>query len=315
MLTTRRQNKTELDRVRTHMTAPLAPGEKRKPFEFSAYKAAAVKAQLEELFHGKCAYCESYYGSQAPVDVEHYRPKGRVEDAIGHQGYWWLAAEWTNLLPSCIDCNRRRKQRTPVLSSDLDVLYREMKTGKQDAFPVGGVRADSEGADLGAEKALLLDPTKDDPQAHLAFWLEEGRKAGLIYPRTSQGGDCALVVAAEAGAAAVAAAGAAAGLSVRGAVSIQVFGLNRMGLLQERARLVERLRFLETLLVDITAVIDRLEAFNRQPRHPEVADALSSLRTLQVRVLDEMRALAEPGAPYSSLASAYLRDLKSRIAS
>lgn len=97
-------------------------------FSFSVYKHADVKERLEELFHGKCAYCESRYSSTRPMDVEHYRPKGRVAESEGHPGYYWLAAEWTNLLPSCIDCNRRRNQFDERLQ-DLRSLR------KQDQFP------------------------------------------------------------------------------------------------------------------------------------------------------------------------------------
>ena len=70
-------------------------------------------------FFGKCAYCESLITNNQPGDVDHYRPKGRVMDAnnkpvmittaLGenpHPGYYWLAYQFSNLLPSCIDCNR-----------------------------------------------------------------------------------------------------------------------------------------------------------------------------------------------------------------
>ena len=314
-LTRRTKNKSELDRAREHLRAPLAPGAKRKPFPFKVYKADAVKARLEELFHGKCAYCESFYGSLAPVDVEHYRPKGRIEGEPKHPGYWWVAAIWSNLLPSCLDCNRRRKQRTPTLAANLTVLYLTMQTGKKDAFPIEGPRAAGEGVNLPAEKPLLLDPTNDNPDDYLAFWLRDGPASGLIYPKPATGQVPTEPPLPIAGAApgAVAAAGAAAGVSVRGAVSIQVYGLNRIRLVQERAQLLQRLRFLETLLVEVAEVIDRLEAFNQHPQHAEVTDAVTRLVSLQARILEEMRSLAKPEAPHATLAEAYLRDFKSRI--
>src|SRR4051812_22350680 len=84
----------------------------------SVYKSA--KPFLDKLFGGKCAYCEVIIEASHPTEVEHYRPKGAVKDeeeevvtiqtpngAEDHPGYWWLAYEWNNLLPSCIDCNRR----------------------------------------------------------------------------------------------------------------------------------------------------------------------------------------------------------------
>jgi uncharacterized protein (TIGR02646 family) len=276
-----------------------------------------VKKRLEELFHGKCAYCESLYASQAPVDVEHYRPKGRIEGELKHPGYWWLAAEWTNLLPSCLDCNRRRKQLAPIVSTDLAVLYETMKTGKQDSFPVLGARAALEPDDLVAERALLLDPTRDDPDNHLAIWLAGDRAAGLIYPVSATGAAAGPPILPQAveDPAAVAGHAAAVGISVRGAVSIQVYGLNRIRLVQERARLLQQLRFLESVFLDISEVSRDLAAVNVTIARQELADATDRLDRLQRRILDQMQSLAAPTAPHSTVARAYLRDFRNRIAS
>jgi uncharacterized protein (TIGR02646 family) len=299
------------------MSAVLAPGAKRKAFPFQAYKADGVKKRLEELFHGKCAYCESLYASQAPVDVEHYRPKGSVEGAADHPGYWWLAAEWTNLLPSCLDCNRRRRQTAPILSAKLEVLYKEMLTGKQDSFPVLGVRAAQEPDDLSAERPLLLDPTRDDPDDHLAFWLNDDRATGLVYPvpasQTALVGP--LLPQAAVDTASVAGQAAAVGTDVRAAVSIQVYGLNRLRLVQERARLIQQLRFLESVLFDINDVSQNLSRVNAQLGLRELTDATNRLERLQRRILDQMQSLAAPTSPHSAVARAYLRDFRNRIAS
>lgn len=314
-LATRSKTGTELERVRDHMAAALPAGAKRKAFPFRAYKADAVKARLEELFHGKCAYCESLYASQAPVDVEHFRPKGEVEDDPTHSGYWWLAMAWTNLLPSCVDCNRRRKQVAPVVSSDLKVLYKQMQTGKHASFPVLGARAQPEAADFAGEQALLLDPTLDDPEAHLAYWLGDDRASGLVYPAPSDPtapGAPNLPVAG-ANPAAVAGHAAAAGMSVRGAVSIQVYGLNRVRLVQERARLLQQLRFLESILLDVSAVSADLAQLNVTLLRPELTQAIDRLGRLHLRVLDQMQALAAPEAPHSAVARAFLREFRDRI--
>lgn len=54
------------------------------------------------------------YGG-APLDVEHFRPKSEIDEvdpatfrpvpgrAPTAPGYYWLAAAWSNLLPSCIE--------------------------------------------------------------------------------------------------------------------------------------------------------------------------------------------------------------------
>lgn len=310
-----KNKKTELDRVRMHMSAPLAAGKKRAAFPFAAYKADDVKQRLEKLFHGKCAYCESFYGSQAPVDVEHYRPKGRVEGGNDHPGYWWLAAEWTNLLPSCIDCNRRRKQRSPVISAKLQVLYQKLQTGKKDCFPVQGAHVLPEETDFGSERALLLDPTRDEPSDHLLFWLGSDRAAGVVYPAPNSKGTGSLPVVPliNDDMKAVENHAVTENVSVKGAVSIQCFGLNRLRLVQDRARLVQQLRFLESILVDVGEVKDELESLNLASPQPGIKKAVKKLASLQNRVLDQMRSLAAPEAPYSTVAVAYLSDLKKRL--
>lgn len=300
---------TELEKVRRHMAAILPPGQKREAFEFIVYKTEEVKQRLEYLFHGKCAYCETVYASQAPVDVEHYRPKGAVEGEPDHPGYWWLAMEWSNLLPSCIDCNRRRKQSVPTALDDLAQLRKEMQTGKKDSFPIAGTRAAAEHADLAAEEPLLLNPASDDPDRYLTFWVRDDLASGLVLPK----GDAAdaAVLPGVGGVADVAREAVRGRLSVRGAVSIQVYGLNRLRLVQERARLLQRLRFLESLVVDLGNVVGSLNAAGLAGQ-PGVDDAIRNLRRMQARILAEMQAAAAPEAPYSAMAKEYLSDFKRR---
>ena len=137
-----------------------------------------AKPFLLELSSYKCAYCESLIALSQPGDVEHYRPKGRIRDENGkvvkvkfqdneveHPGYWWLAYDWPNLLPSCIDCNRRRKHGLEGVAA-----------GKDDYFVVRGQRAALPSDDLHQEQALLLDPSTPDfnPHQHFEF-LQDGK--------------------------------------------------------------------------------------------------------------------------------------------
>eukprot|EP01034_Spumella_vulgaris_P009128 gene9128-11597_t len=117
----------ERDRARAHQQST---DPKKGSFEFAAYKHEEVKRRLDALFHGKCAYCETFYSASAPVDVEHYRPKGAVSENPNHPGYWWLAMSWDNLLPSCIDCNRKRNQRVFLVSSSLSAQYHSSHDSK-----------------------------------------------------------------------------------------------------------------------------------------------------------------------------------------
>jgi len=290
---------TELERARAHYTGVQM---QKETFTFAAYKADEVKQRLDELFFGKCAYCESRYASTAPVDVEHFRPKGAVEGTT-HPGYWWIAMAWDNLLPSCIDCNRKRKQITPRPSSSLvtlDAASRSfsaghvVQSGKKDSFPVTGTHVLPEGSDFASEGALLLDPCRDDPSLHLEFYVDRANPISLVLPR--------LIGPAE---------GAAPGppsASVRGAVSIQVYGLNRLGLVQDRTRVLRHLDFLETLIVELGEIIERLS-------DPALADAVRRLQLLQERILQEIKMMAEPQAPYSAMVAAWIVAFKAHLAS
>lgn len=134
------------------------------------------KAYLLVVFNDKCAYCESLITDTQPGDVEHFRPKGRVVGPdfkpikakyrkwgeIDHPGYFWLAYDWDNLLPSCIDCNRYRRHDAEG-------------AGKADRFPVEDeiLRARLPGQER-RERALLINPCKIDPSEHLEF-LPDGK--------------------------------------------------------------------------------------------------------------------------------------------
>jgi uncharacterized protein (TIGR02646 family) len=145
-----------------------------KGFTFAVYKKPEVVAALTAVFQGKCAYCEFRYDAGAPPDIEHYRPKGAVvvNGKLEEPGYYWLAAEWTNLLPSCIDCNRKRYHEF----ADDEPEAR----GKANQFPIGGnkERAKKPG-DEAAEERLLLHPYFDEPREYVIF-VEEGAIQALV---------------------------------------------------------------------------------------------------------------------------------------
>ena len=134
-------------------------------FDFKAYKSADINAALTAEFHGKCAYCESPYEALHPVDIEHYRPKGGYvrDEQLTKPGYYWLAADWMNLLPSCIDCNRRRRQKFKDEPEHL--------AGKANLFPIADEarRATRPGQET-QEGRLLLHPRLDFPARHLEFF-------------------------------------------------------------------------------------------------------------------------------------------------
>jgi hypothetical protein len=108
-----------------------------------------IKAFLFLLSNGKCGYCESNVRPASKGDVEHYRPKGAVSGEPAHPGYYWLAYEITNYIPTCSDCNSGK--------------------GKRNQFPIidPKKRVSTWQADLATESPLLLHPFRSDPAKHL----------------------------------------------------------------------------------------------------------------------------------------------------
>ena len=203
----------ELEAVKKHYEDEVTRG---TPFgHYKAYSLESVKKALNKLFNNKCAYCEMDYGG-APLDVEHFRPKGSVVEMdlmtfraqAGAQeyahGYYWLAADWSNLLPSCIHCNRRNKHEFEG--------RKDRVAGKGEFFPIapGSPRCLDPNVDSEAsEQRLLLDPCRDDPAKHLEF----GEK-GTVSARMTDSGT-----------------------SLKGIVSIEVYGLQRDPLVRKRGAL------------------------------------------------------------------------------
>jgi uncharacterized protein (TIGR02646 family) len=158
-------------------------------FTFTAYKHESVKTCLQTIFGRKCAFCESLLMGTQPGDVEHYRPKQAVcvdyfiyvthptpkQEKLNKVGYYWLGAEWTNLLLCCLDCNRRRKQKQRDGESFI--------TGKGGYFPLADEtkRATKPDEEIN-EEPLLLNPCIDDPEQHLVFSDE-----GEIFPAILNG--------------------------------------------------------------------------------------------------------------------------------
>jgi hypothetical protein len=105
-------------------------GNREEPFRFEFNRDIWKDLKnwlIEHVFYDRCAYCERLI-SGFQGDAEHYRPKGGVRRrdtegtlvasqcdirnpgdgqalALGHPGYFWLAYDWRNLLPSCSFCN------------------------------------------------------------------------------------------------------------------------------------------------------------------------------------------------------------------
>jgi uncharacterized protein (TIGR02646 family) len=130
-----------------------------------------LRTELGDLSHQKCWYCESKdIRSTNPID--HFRPKGSVKECPGHEGYWWLAFDWTNYRFCCIYCNSLKEDEMTGIVG-----------GKADQFPLENEaqRAVKEGDDYKAELHCLLDPTKaGDPGL---LWFDQDGNAIPKHPR------------------------------------------------------------------------------------------------------------------------------------
>ena len=250
------------------------------------------KEQRETIFAcylNKCAYCEGQYRLTANEgDVEHYRPKGRVRDKenhivkivwagaqVNHPGYWWLASEWTNLLPCCSDCNRKRKHNHVTLDQNNQATVTTDRTiaGKKDAFPLHGpLRANGPNDPLQVEQPLLIDPTLRDPGQHIDWWINE-----LRFP---------MMTARLHGAAA----------DPFAAVSIKVLGLNRQGLVEERGSLLQDLAATFEIIRDLIRAAGSMAPSAQ--RDETIAKAVFHL--------NRVRAKGESTERYSAVARAYV---------
>lgn len=336
-----RDGRTELDRAVAHYITDGKSGS----YDFDRYRSADVKRALDEIFHGKCAYCESFYAKTQPVDVEHYRPKGKVDGDDDHRGYWWLAMDWENLLPSCIDCNRKRGQRTPrpdqqatmvALNDNSDFARgKDFNTGKQSAFPLDTdsprARWDDDATkdiDLARERRLLLDPTRDNPDDHLVFFIDRSKPdemLSIVYPKPLAAGE-ELILPVLGGPDAVAANAGENNISAAGAVSIQVYGLNRLSLVQARTKLLRDLEFLfeisvslqtlksevETRMTDRTDRIDRAQGDAQAAlENDQILDQriTAQITDLRDKIIGQMTAQTESTAQFSALAKAWMATL------
>lgn len=270
------RGKKEEAEAKKHYDKELAAGnESGKPsYEFKAYKDPSIKQALEILFHGKCAYCESRYASIHPVDIEHWRPKARVVDEGGKSyrfGYYWLAADWDNLLPSCIDCNRQREHIDALTGQKLTI-------GKADWFPLDdpAKRAKS-AAEISGETPLLINPCTDEPSDFIRVHEE-----GYVLPQESvnelQG--------------------------KRAIASIQYYALNRIEIVKDRR---ERILLLQRHMISIRSIIRILD---QRETDVNVRELLEEMVAYEFDALERLRDPAQPfSAMADELISAFRNEL------
>lgn len=121
----------------------------------------------------KCYYCESKISHGAKLQVEHYRPKAKVEagenDHIETRGYYWLGLEWTNLLLSCPNCNGKdaKGNKFPIRGVRASPIMIVVKKEKERQLDRSQCKACED--PLSSEFPILLNPEIDHPEKYLTF--------------------------------------------------------------------------------------------------------------------------------------------------
>lgn len=124
-------------------------------FDKNIYNKYCIN-ELMTIYKNKCCYCESKPLAVSYFEVDHYRPKlGKESD--GHNGYYWLAYEWSNLLLACKRCNNKKLAQFPILGQRVDIA--PLRDG---LLIRDNMLADSR--NLLEEQPLLLNPEIDFPE-------------------------------------------------------------------------------------------------------------------------------------------------------
>lgn len=203
-------------------------------FAFRVYKDRELAHVLGRIFGSKCAYCESRVAHVMPREIEHFRPKAAVENEgqpALRPGYYWLAADWANLLVACIDCNRARQHVVPGQPAQL-------RLGKHTQFPLSNEqwRVRQHTADVSVEEPyrLLIHPCLDEPEDLLTY-----DDDGLIYPKDSN--------------------------DSRATTSITVYALQRKALVEERKRVLNDLKLGLDMLRSLSSEFNDIRSRAQEP--------------------------------------------------
>ena len=256
---------------------------------FQAYKNADVAEALERLFNKKCAYCESEFFAVTPADIEHFRPKSRtITKRMKNPkfiGYYWLAADWDNLLLSCPNCNRRKTHSVPGSTKKVTI-------GKHEQFPLSDEKyrctrhGNNDRFQQDEQSRLLINPCKDNPERYFVYTDKNSPEGFGIIKAKGQlsAADVQRVIE-----------------------SIRVYALHRIDLVKTRAKHVDDIY--EKILV----INHAIENFNKAKK---AIDKKKEKDFIKGRI-DKLVSMALPEAEYSAMSKqiigAYLASLDADI--
>lgn len=182
-----------------------------------------------------------------------------------------MAGVWTNLLASCPDCNRSRYQKIIESTTTGSSKSQPRLSGKDNFFPINGVRAKCEADDLSLEDPLLIDPTVRDPCDHLTFTTDT--MLSVVLPNILNGSN-----------------------DPYGDTSIVTYGLNRSGLVDARTTFLQGMKF------QADAIEAMLFAAVQEGVSKNVSDSLIGSAFVQ---LDALKFKKEVKNIYSALAATF----------
>ena len=131
------------------------------------------KTTLEPGDTAKCYYCESKVERGVTLQVEHYRPKAKVESGVNDNielpGYYWLGLEWTNLLLSCPKCNGKGTKANKFPIDGVRAQPVSIVTEINDQLTLARIGCYAHEDPLSLELPILLNPEIDHPELFLTF--------------------------------------------------------------------------------------------------------------------------------------------------
>lgn len=138
----------------------LPPEERKRIIEKKSYIWRELKDELR-----KCWYCESRVPNVTYGDVDHFRPKNKVEECPEHPGYWWLAFYWKNFRYSCTRCNQESEDSDSHTSGGKGMHFPLLNETKRCYDPTSHHK-------IQMEEPILLDPVVPTEPRLITFDLD-----------------------------------------------------------------------------------------------------------------------------------------------
>lgn len=217
-------------------------------FDFSGYENGTNKDKIRGITKGNCSYCGIRTTDVTQLEVEHYRPKKRLDirkhefvlhNKTNHQlvnntiatvrhGYFMHGNDYKNLTPSCPICNKGIKKKQSVLVVGKELVY-GVSFGKRNYFPVLHTRFRGKKVDLRIGESAVLRITNEIPLLYNPY-IDDPNSLFRYKSFINIDGAFYLKVAAQRSIDKVD--------RLKATISINLLGLNRKGLCEKRYKIL-----------------------------------------------------------------------------